>query len=237
MNFKKIVLLQFVLLFTATAAQALSWKGVFIAGDDSIENFDNGREDLTTQFSKLGLLETIQLSSSAKYISNQNNVYLANSQNIMAAFEQIGASPVEGCLVHMTSHGTPGKGFYLSRAGYLSPAAFEGLLNKACGTAPTVVLVSACYSGQFITEGIKGPNRIVLTAARADRPSFGCSADTEYTYWDDCVLKALPESKKWTDLYAKVQACVTQKESVLRVKPSEPQAFFGENTKDWNILH
>lgn len=237
MKLKKYVLSSLIILFTASVSQALTWKGIFIAGDDSIENFDNGREDLTAQFSKMGTLQSLQLSSSNKYISVEKNVYEANANNLVGAFRQLGSISAEACLIHMTSHGAQGKGFYLSRAGILSPAYFEQLVNKACGNLPTVVLVSACYSGQFITEKLKGPNRVILTAARADRPSFGCSADTEYTYWDHCLLNELPRSEKWTDLYANVQACISEKESVLHAKPSGPQAFFGVNTKDWKILH
>ncbi len=236
MNISKAILQIAIVLLATSSAHAYNYKGIFIAGDDSIENFDNGREDLTTQFSKMGNLETIQLSSSAKYISAEKNVYAANEKNLITAFQTTKLKSDEACLIHMTSHGTKGQGFYLSKAGILSPKVFEQLLNQACGAAPTIVLISACYSGQFITESIKNPNRIILTAARTDRPSFGCSADTEYTYWDDCILQELPKSQKWTDLYANVNVCISGKEKALNAKPSEPQAFFGSNTANWEIL-
>lgn len=224
-------------LTTALSAQALSWKGVFIAGDDSIENFDNGREDLTAAFAQKGVLSTVQFSSSSKYINDANGVYAAVAENIVPAFQQMNLKSDEGCLVHMTSHGIKGQGFYLSMAGILTPINLEELVEMACGNKPTVVLVSACYSGQFVTETLKGPNRVILTAARADRPSFGCSADTEYTYWDGCMLEALPNSNTWVDLYANVNTCITAKEAAIGATPSEPQAYFGENTKEWTILH
>lgn len=227
------------LTFTASASQAIVWKGIFIAGDDSIENFDNGREDLTAQFELLGLLTSHQLSSSDNYISEENNVYPADASHIFNAFEQLNVQAGEGCLIHMTSHGMKNQGFYLSKAGpgILPPDLFTDLVNAACGNQPTVVLVSACYSGQFITEGIKGPNRVILTAARSDRPSFGCSADTEYTYWDGCMLEALPQSSTWKELYQNVNSCVSVKEAAIGAQPSEPQAYFGENTDSWTILN
>ena len=225
-------------IFSFTQAQAVEWKGVFVAGDHSIDNFDNGRIDLTQAFSLKGTLSSIQLSSSEKFISQESSVYPATSQNLVAAFQALKLqNQNEGCLIHMTSHGIQNQGFYLSRAGVLDPSTFNQLVNKACGDAPTVVMVSACFSGQFINDEIKGPNRIVLTAARPDRTSFGCSPDTRYTYWDGCVLSELPNSNNWPELYEKVNACVTQKESQMGVIPSEPQAFFGENTSDWTILH
>lgn len=236
MNFKKFFGLALVLLTISPAAHAVSWKGIFIAGDDSIDNFDNGREDLTAIFSRKGTLaSTQQLSSSDKFIGR--DVVEANSQNLINAFGKLGIKAGEGCFIHMTSHGAKGQGFYLSRAGVLPPASLAALVNRACGQAPTVILVSACYSGQFIAEELKGPNRVILTAARADRPSFGCSADTRYTYWDECVLSEVPNSQTWKDLYTNVNACISGKESQLGANPSGPQAYFGANTANWAILH
>ena len=227
-----------ILLFTfSQAAHAVSWKGIFIAGDDSIENFDAGREDLTQAFSRQGdLVSTAQLSSTRKYIGSRG-VLAATAENIVGAFSNLNVKAGEGCLIHMTSHGAKGKGFYLSLAGILPPQSFSALVNKACGDAPTVILVSACYSGQFITDDLKGPNRIILTAARPDRPSFGCSSDTKYTYWDACLLSEIPNSPTWADLNKNVQACIATKESALGAQPSEPQSFFGANAKDWALLN
>lgn len=228
----------FSVLALASVSQATSWKGLFVAGDHSIENFDNGREDLTNLFTKLGDLESIQLSSSKKYISVQKDVYSATYENIVKSFDLMKSKlkATDGCFIHMTSHGAKGQGFYLALSGILDPDTFSTLVNQVCGSAPTVVLISACYSGQFITEDLKGPNRVILTAARADRPSFGCSPDTEYTYWDGCLLEEVPKSQTWVELYKNVNSCIAAKEAKLNVRPSEPQAFFGENTKNWEIL-
>jgi hypothetical protein len=229
----------YLLLFTlaAPAAHAISWRGIFIAGDDSIENFDAGREDLTALFSRQGnMVSTVQLSSSDKYIGSRG-ILEANKDNLFNAFVNLGVKSGEGCFVHMTSHGTRDRGFYLSRAGILPPKSLSALVNKACGDNPTVVLISACFSGQFITEDLKGPNRVILTAARPDRPSFGCSADTKYTFWDQCLLDEVPRSRDWQEVYSNVQNCITQKEMKLGAKPSGPQAFFGANTASWTVMH
>ncbi len=224
-------------LLISTPLHALEWRGIFISGDDSIDNFDHAREDLSSMFATRGNLQTLQFSSSEKYISAENNVMAATVQNIIPAFESFNLLPNQGCLIHMTSHGQKNNGFYFSMAGVLPPVTFETLLDAACGTAPTVILVSACYSGQFITETIKRSNLIIMTAARADRPSFGCSADTHYTYWDGCLLEEMPQSETWTELDANVKACITEKETAIGAQPSEPQSFFGEDTLEWTILH
>ncbi len=64
-------------------------------------------------------------------------------------------------------------------------------LHAGCGAAPTVAIVSACYTGDFARPPLAQPNRILLTAAAADRPSFGCGAGRELTYYDQCLLGSL----------------------------------------------
>ncbi len=218
--------------FLSAQAQSLTWKGVFIAGDDSIENFDNGRVDLSNMLGKLMALEAVQLTSSKYKVTS--DVSAATVQNIAAAF----TSPVkanEGCFVHMTSHGAKNQGFYLSMSGILSPSAFAKMVNKKCGNAPTIILVSACYSGQFVTNELKGPNRIIMTAAINDRPSFGCSPDTRYTYWDACLLSEIPKSKTWVEVSKRVESCIAIKESAQGMPSSYPQSNFGANTVNWSV--
>lgn len=224
------------LLAVSADAHALNWKGMFIAGDDSIENFDNGRLDLTEMFSRKGnLTSTLQLSSSQKYIG-QRGVIAADNNGISGAFRTLGTMSGDACLIHMTSHGAKDQGFYFSMAGIMPPKYLSTAVEHACGKRPTVVLISACYSGQFIVEPLKAPNRIILTAARPDRPSFGCSADTRYTYWDGCMLQELPNVRTWKQLYENVRQCIARKESAMGFDPSGPQAFFGSEVADFEIL-
>src|SRR6185369_5731905 len=43
-----------------------------------------------------------------------------------------------------------------------------------------VIVISACYSGGFI-DALKNDTTMVITAARADRTSFGCGTQSEIT--------------------------------------------------------
>ena len=216
------------------SAHANVWKSVFVAGDDSIPNFDNGREDLAAMFSAIGTVEANHFTSAPSIATG--GVKLATHKNLGDTFSKLNVQADQGCLVHMTSHGIKNGGFYLSRSQPLLPAQFAQMVNAACGDQPTVIMVSACYSGQFITDELKGDNRIILTAAIADRPSFGCPTDTEYTYWDECLLEGVPVSKNWNEVYTNTTACVQKKEAAIGARPSLPQAFFGKNTNGWVIL-
>ena len=227
----------FVLLLLLTGhgfAQAIEWRGLFLAGDDSIENFDNGRRDLSAMLDDIGDIESIQVTSSRR-VARREDIVFAGEDGVDAAFGDLEARKGQGCLIHMTSHGNE-DGLYLAHAGTLDPAGFAQLVDRSCGKYPTVILISACYSGVFLIDDLKGPNRIILTAARNDRPSFGCSSDTRYTYWDACLLDAIAAGALWSDVYDGIRSCVRQKERAIGADASEPQAFFGANTGDWEVL-
>ena len=56
--------------------------------------------------------------------------------------------------------------------GILRPGVLANMLDRTCGKRPTVVIISACFSGVFL-PALASSNRMVLTAARPDRTSFG----------------------------------------------------------------
>jgi hypothetical protein len=109
----------------------------------------------------------------------------------------------------------------------MTPDMMANIVRSACGTRPTVVIVSACYSGIFI-NALSAPNRMVLTAASRERTSFGCGADETYPWFDGCILETLPTATDFLALAAGARACVTRKETERGVRlPSEPQLFVG----------
>jgi hypothetical protein len=146
--------------------------------------------------------------------------------------------PGQGCLVFITSHG--GRNGVLMRDDLdnrqiLDPSALGRILDAGCGSAPTVAIVSACYSGIFIGSMTEAPNRIILTAARDDRTSFGCGHEEQFTYFDGCMLQAWPKSQSWQGLFWATEVCVRKKEDALRFQHSEPQAYFGAAVKDMGL--
>ena len=136
--------------------------------------------------------------------------------------------PDDGCLFYFTSHGDAG-GLYMARhRALLPPEALARLLDSACGTRPTVVVVSACYSGTFLRSALTTANRVILTAARADRSSFGCGFREALSVYDRCFLESWGANPTWTRLHGAIAACVAAAERRMNYRPpSEPQAFFG----------
>src|SRR5712692_6041696 len=88
----------------------------------------------------------------------------------------------------LTSHG--------SRAGLavkagrltqtLTPSNLADMLTRT-GMRYKVVVISACYSGVFIPR-LANPDRLLITAADADHPSFGCRDKAKWTYFGDAFF-------------------------------------------------
>src|SRR5215510_14800055 len=205
------------------ATSDLTWKATLMTGDDSINAFDNARKTLKSEFLQMGVVPDNIKELSMNPVERKRGSLPSSAVNLAGALRELSVGDQDACLIHMTSHGSP-QGFYLRNAPPITPQTLDRILDRACGDRPTVVLVSACYSGVFVGPAMQKKNRIILTAARQDRTSFGCSAENEYTYWDSCLIDTLPKADSWKSLYGLIQECVETKESRLTYKPSLPQA-------------
>ena len=208
--------------------QKVQWRALAAAGDDSIAVFDNAVDEMTNILKTHGVTRVDRFTSDPD-ISEASRP-IATEDSMAAALEAAPPGPGQGCLVFLTSHG--GRGGLLLRGDLdhdrgLNPSALGRILDEGCGSAPTVAIVSGCYSGIFIGSVTEAPNRIILTAARDDRTSFGCGAEFQYTYFDDCLFQSWPKAKTWAGLYRATEACVDSKEREIDAVPSEPQAYFG----------
>jgi hypothetical protein len=174
----------------------------------------------------------IQRLSAARGVIAQEGVRSASLEHVLSAIERLRPAPGQGCLVFATSHGAYEEGLVLAPSeNFLTPAALDGALASGCGNAPTAVIISGCFSGTFTQPPMTRANRVILTAAREDRPSFGCGAGFQYTVYDRCLLSAMDRSDTWRAAYDLVRTCVSAREREFHFRPSEPRAFFGEAVK------
>jgi len=215
------------------AAASAGWQAVLVAGDNAEPVFDNAVDAIGHWLAASGVpLADIHRLSASRAASDPA-VEPASADRIVQRIASLRARPGERCLVFITSHGQRGEGIWLAiRGEYLRPAALAQALSIGCAAVPTVVIVSGCYSGAFAAGAMRAPNRIILTAARADRPSFGCQADRTYTVFDECLLATLPQAPTWRAAFDLNSACVRQRETWLNVRPSQPQAAFGVAVRD-----
>jgi hypothetical protein len=215
---------------------AASWQVVLAAGDDAEPVFDNATRALSKRLAAAGVpIGNIhRLSASAAELGAAVEPALANI--LLQRIGTLPARPGDRCLIFLTSHGERGAGLWLARSNTtLSPDELAQALSRGCAAVPTVVVVSACYSGSFAAGKMAKPNRIVLTAARNDRPSFGCQVHRVYNFFDECLLGALPKSATWRAVADGSRECVSRMERALGERPSEPQAYFGAAVANLNV--
>jgi Peptidase C13 family len=187
--------------------------------------FDNGRRDLAAAFAKIGFKRGNMLQFSVDYDEGTEHVAIPD---IATGLQNLASRARGGCLIYFTSHGTP-TGMVMGDA-LLSPSQMKDMVNTACGNRPSVIVMSACFSGQFVAP-LAGDNRIVMTAARPDRTSFGCGEMDQHTFFDDCFLRAMPMAGDFPSLGGLVQQCVAEREVQMKATPpSEPQVSVGPQT-------
>ena len=211
-----------------TANPAARWQVVLAAGDDAEPVFDNAARALGQRLAAAGVpaANIHRLSASGAEVGAAVEPALVNV--LLQRIGTLPARPGDRCLIFLTSHGERGAGLWLARSNTaVSPDQLAQALSRGCAAVPTIVVVSACYSGGFATGKMAKPNRIVLTAARNDRPSFGCQVHRVYNFFDECLLGALPKSATWRAVADGSRECVHRMERALGERPSEPQAYFG----------
>lgn len=204
------------------------WAVVLVAGDYRAHSgapskvFDNGRRDLAQAFAKIGFSKANMVQFSVDYDEGTQH---SGINEIGGAMQSVAARAKDGCLFYFTSHGVP-EGMIIGDA-VLSPGQMRDMVSRACGNRPAVIVMSACYSGAFVAP-LQADNRIIMTAARPDRTSFGCGEMDQYTFFDDCYLRALPMASDFPGLGGLVQQCVAEREvEVKATPPSEPQVSVG----------
>lgn len=208
------------------------WAAVFVAGDfhahsgKPTEVFDNARRDVAAAFQAAGFeAGNIRQFSVRPQRYPKSQAKASRPLVIAEGLEQAAAKAQGGCLVYVTSHGAP-EGVLIGDD-LLPPRMMAAILDRACARRPTVVVLSACFSGVFI-PALRAPHRLVLTAARPDRTSFGCTETDTYPYYDACILESLPKAGDFLDLGKRARLCVDRREKAeAMTPPSEPQMHIG----------
>jgi hypothetical protein len=215
----------------AGAGPFSDWAAIVVAGDyhashtqNPTETFDNARRDVAAELIRKGF-SAVNVRQFSVRPERYQGVAKADVEPISAALDELSARAPGGCLVYFTSHGAP-QGVVLDGA-FLGPQDMDQMLTHACGAKPTIVIISACFSGVFV-PALADTHREILTAARPDRSSFGCGEADKYPYFDNCVLQVLPSAHDFVALGPAVQRCVAEKEDETGMSPpSEPQFYVG----------
>ncbi len=144
------------------------------------------------------------------------------------------SGPGDVIFVYISTHGAHQM---LARKVGNNPPTALGSRELARKLAPlaghrSVIIISACYSGSLISD-LRAPERIIITAARADRSSFGCAAGSRHTFFGEAELDAFgPPGRSLHQVFAATRDEVARMEAERQFRPSEPQVSVGAQVMD-----
>ncbi len=159
---------------------------------------------------------------------------IATVSNLRETLNEIGGAmnaDEDVAMIYLASHGAPGS---LSvtlpplELTPLTPGVLRTLLDEA-GITWRIVVISACYSGSFI-PALEDEHTMVITAAQADRTSFGCGFRSDGTYFGQAFFgEGLAKADSFAAAFelARQQVLAREKEEHA-APPSNPQIFIGE---------
>ena len=133
-------------------------------------------------------------------------------------------------FVFLTSHGSRdhvlSTSFWSLDLNGLSAARLKEVLDLS-EIKWRVLVVSACYSGGFI-DVLKDENTLIMTAARADRNSFGCSNLNDFTYFGQAYFEErLRQDFSFVEAFHDARQAIAAREKQEGLTPSQPQIHIG----------
>lgn len=206
----------------ALLAGGTAYQGVFLSEVEKTADL------LTDRFDAGGRI--LQLANSER---EPTRLPMANRANLAAAMTAMASRMDESediALIFLTSHGGPdvfSLAFYEAGTKDLRAAELAEMLETS-GLRNVVLVLSACHSGSFIDD-LAAPDRLIVTAAAADRTSFGCADGNVWTRWGEAFFAtALRETRDFRRAFTRASALVGEWETAGGQTPSLPQMAEGE---------
>jgi hypothetical protein len=158
---------------------------------------------------------------------------VATVSNLRATLAFLGATidPEEDIvLLHIATHGSSDYRLKFEmpplELAQLTPSALARMLADS-GIKWKVIVISACFAGGYV-EPLKDENTLVITAADATHSSFGCSYDSDYTWFSEALYdEALRETFSFAEAFEAARKTVAQREKEEGFPPSNPQISMG----------
>ncbi len=161
---------------------------------------------------------------------------LASTTNLDAVMDGLAGimdADKDVLVLFVTSHGSEGLisiSFPEFSLNDLTPARLSQALARS-RVKNRVVILSACHSGSFM-RALEDSHTLVLTAARADRTSFGCADENEWTYFGDALFNhGLRETTSFVAAFDIAKARIAAWEARDGITASEPQIALGDGIR------
>ncbi|WPC04553.1 C13 family peptidase [Pseudomonas benzenivorans] len=155
---------------------------------------------------------------------------LATRESLRRAVQALAerSGPEDLVFLYLTSHGSPQHELNLDQPRLqLADLAADELatLLQPLRERHKVLVISACYAGGFIPK-LQDDKTLVMAAARADRVSFGCSEENDFTYFGRALFaEALQQTDDLQRAFELAKARVAEREAADGFEPSEPQIW------------
>jgi hypothetical protein len=162
---------------------------------------------------------------------------IANTTSLGLALKRVGElmdRDEDVLFLFISSHGSRDHrtsfDFWPMQFDPLDPARLKELLDQS-GIKRRVVVVSACYSGAFV-DALKNDDTLVITASAADRNSFGCSNEADFTYFGKAYFdQALRKTYSFSKAFEMARPAIADRERLASFHGSEPQMYEGPGIK------
>ncbi|QEY61167.1 peptidase C13 [Metapseudomonas lalkuanensis] len=155
---------------------------------------------------------------------------LATRESLARSIQAVArrSGPEDLVFIYLTSHGSPTHELALEQPGLLLdhlPAQELANLLEPLEDRYKVLVISACYSGGFIPP-LKDEKTLIMTAARSDRVSFGCSEENDFTYFGRALFAdAFSETDDLERAFSISKEKVAEREKADDFEASEPQIW------------
>ena len=205
-------------------------QSVFLRESDYVANM------LTSRFGAFG---QIRLVNHRDHLVDRP---MATRENLRRAAVTLAerSGPEDLIFIYLTSHGTSEHELVLDQPRMELadlPADELAAVLAPLKNRDKVIVISACYSGGFI-PALKDERTLIMTASRADRVSFGCSEEANFTYFGDALFaQALNQTDDLEQAFKLARATVAERELADGFEASEPQIWAPKTVlSHWQLL-
>ncbi|TWC46553.1 hypothetical protein FBY04_13139 [Pseudomonas sp. SJZ080] len=205
-------------------------QSVFLRESDYVSNM------LTSRFGAFG---QIRLVNHRDHLVDRP---MATRENLRRAALTLAerSGPEDLIFIYLTSHGTSEHEFVLDQPRMELadlPADELAAVLAPLKNRDKIIVISSCYSGGFI-PALKDERTLIMTAARADRVSFGCTEEANFTYFGDALFaQALNQTDDLEQAFKLAKATVAERELADSFEASEPQIWAPKTVlSHWQLL-
>ncbi|CAI3789955.1 hypothetical protein AHFPHNDE_03664 [Pseudomonas sp. MM227] len=177
--------------------------------------------------SRFGAVGQITLANHRDHLADR---LMASRETLSRSVQTLAArsGPEDLVFIYLTSHGTSEHELVLDQPrlqlGDLPADELAAVLAPLKGR-DKVVVISACYSGGFI-PALRDEKTLVMTASRADRVSFGCSEEADFTYFGDALFaQAFNQTDDLQQAFELASRHVAEREIADNYEASQPQIW------------